>query len=183
MHLIYLIGAPGVGKSTAMRAATSEWTAVPAERDRSVPGWTPHVRLIDGDGIVRAIELGVRREPFGGTDGLSMSIGPQAADFLYTHPHRLVLGEGQRLATRPFLEAAVRAGYSTTLVLLSLPPELAAERWAGRGTDQASSWRKGAETRVRNIAGWAAARGDLVVVTLDASGPPGFIGDEIRDLM
>lgn len=179
-HLIYLIGPPGVGKSTAMRAATSEWAAVPA---KSMAHRVPYTQLVDRDGIVRAIELGTRRDPFGGTDAMSMSIGPAAADFLASQPHPLVLGEGQRLATRPFLEAAVRYGYWVTLVALSLTEEQLAERWAGRGTEQAPGWRKGALTRVRNIAGWAANQTGILVVSLDASGPPGFIGDEIRDLM
>lgn len=179
-RLIYLIGPPGVGKTTAMREATAEWTAVPAVSER---GRVPFTRLVDGDGIVRAIELGVRRDPFGGTDGMSMSIGPAAARFLATRPHDVVLGEGQRLATRPFLEAATCCGYAVTLVALSLPDHLLVERWASRGTEQAAGWRKAAQTRVRNLAGWAATLGGILVVSLDASGPPGFVGDEVRDLM
>lgn len=179
MKLVYVIGPPGIGKTTAMRGATDHWLAVPSTKPSHPDVWIPHSILID-QGVPMAVEMGVRREPFGGTDGLSMAIGSMACDWIRTKPHDLVLGEGQRLATRNFLTCAGEAGYETRLLVLSAPDEVVRDRYSIRGEHQSSPWRRGAATRVRNLSLWGEAGNVSEVVRIDASGPPGYVADEIR---
>src|SRR5947208_9892815 len=103
--LIYLIGAPGSGKSTVMAAATAHLhrTALPGRPARDL--------LTDTTGPI-AVELGARRGSFSGTDALPMDAVRHAEAWLRdTHPGApLVLGEGARLGNARFLQAAVQAG-------------------------------------------------------------------------
>lgn len=149
-NLLYLAGAPGVGKSTAMRLLRQPW-------DCEVMGHeaVPHVRLrhpLSGRAV--GVELGVPRESFPGTDALSMSISPHALKFLSTVNLPFAMGEGARLATRPFLGSLATRGVRTTLVLLKADQELLNERWKLRGAKQNPSWRKGAATRATGVAHW-----------------------------
>ncbi len=78
--LLYVCGAPGVGKSTVMRQLRSSWDC----EVMSEPP-VPHVRLRHlNTGRIMGVELGVPRENFPGTDALSMSISPYALQFLST---------------------------------------------------------------------------------------------------
>lgn len=141
MKLVYLIGEPGIGKTTLMRELTSrmgpavEMTKPFAHREGA--GW---------------IELGRQRGMFSGTDGLSMSVQPDAIVWLRTRPAPLVLGEGDRLGTGSFLDA-VGAYAEVRLVGLVAPPAVAAERRANRGQDFAfnAQWLKGRISKVERL--------------------------------
>lgn len=149
-QLLYLVGAPGVGKSTVARELTHHW-------DKSVvpTGPVPHVLLKHpGSGRLLGLELGVPRESFPGTDALAMDIGPRALTWLGSACCPFVLGEGARLATRPFLGGMARSGVRVTLVRLAAGEELLTERWRARGSKQSPSWRKGAGTRAERITDW-----------------------------
>lgn len=149
-NLLYICGAPGVGKSTAMRLLRQPWDCA-VMRHASVP----HVLLRNpSTGRPIGVELGLPREEFPGTDALSMSIAPQALSFVSSTYYSFAMGEGARLATRPFLECVAGRGVATTLVRLTADPELLEERWRARGAKQSPSWRKGAETRARRFGEW-----------------------------
>lgn len=149
-NLLYLCGAPGVGKSSVMRVLRAPW-----DQEVMSAATVPHVRLRHPASRVPAgLELGVPRPSFPGTDALSMSIGPRAAEFMLRTPVPFVLAEGARLATRPFLGACATGGVNVTLVHLRADPELLDERWRARGSKQNPSWRKGAATRARGAAEW-----------------------------
>lgn len=158
--LVYLIGEPGVGKSTLMAAAT-------AGHDR-YPQTTPlrHDLLVK-DGIIEAAELGARRGTFSGTDALPMNAVTKAEEMLRTSIAPVLIGEGARLGVRRFLEASVAAGRRTTLVYLT-SPHAAAQR-AARGTGQKDSWVKGAATRAANLA--AQDIPGVTRITIDGSTP------------
>lgn len=148
--LVYLVGPPGVGKSSVMEALTAECDRLTA---LSTP--VPHDVLCiprdDDQNADVALELGKRRESFSGTDALGMSIQPKAVEWIATRPHRLVLGEGARLATVGFLHAARAAGYRLHLVHLQASDFTLAVRRRGRGSSQSEVWMRGAETRARRL--------------------------------
>lgn len=150
MRLLYLIGEPGIGKTTAMAAFTKRWSVL---GELSDPG---RVLLADGRGAIEAVELGRRRPGgFSGTDALAMNAITGAEQYLLTgqaHAETpLLLAEGARLANRRFLSAAVATGWKTHLVYLH-GPDLAAQRRAQRGTGQNEAWVRGAATRARRLA-------------------------------
>lgn len=141
--LIYVIGEPGAGKSTAMRKATEHFGRHPQQAPFA------HDLLVSESAIVAA-ELGKRRPTFSGTDALPMNVITKAERFLYETLAPVVLAEGARLGCRRFLEAAVEAGYQTHLLYLTTP-HAAAQR-AARPGEQKPSWVKGAATRAENLA-------------------------------
>lgn len=145
MQLIYLIGVPGSGKSTVMEEALFRLNTPSQEFKEPIA----HVRFDD------VWYLGVRRQPFGGTDAMSMSVNPKAIEFLPQAAEagcRALIGEGDRLANAKFLSAWP----STTIVYLDTPYLLARERAAVRAVslgrpEQSPSWWKGRVTKVDNL--------------------------------
>lgn len=182
-NLLYVAGAPGVGKSTAMRLLRQPWDC-----EVMSTASVPHVRLrhpLSGRPV--GVELGVPRESFPGTDALSMSISPAALQFLSTLHLPFAMGEGSRLATRPFIGSLASAGVRTTLVRLEADPELLEERWRARGARQNPSWRKGAATRATRIAHWFGAHrgqaGFYQLVEIDCTElTPEEVADRIRSV-
>lgn len=154
MHVIYLVGVPGCGKSTAVRLALDRLGIQPEHHLTPVP----HLRFGD------VWHLGGLREPFGGTDTLSMSIQPKAIAWLYqladpVPPYaptpRILLGEGDRLANNAFLNTCSLVG-RLTLIHLDLPLPQARARATARAealglTPQNDSWWKGRATKVANL--------------------------------
>lgn len=169
-HLVYVIGAPGVGKSMLMNALTGSCWREPCVT--GVPHsqlWTPSQQLRErGAARCLALELGRRRAEFSGTDALSLSIQPRAVAWLATHPHDLVLGEGDRLGNLSFLEAMRGAGVRVTLVHVGVNEEVLLQRWAAARAAQDPAWRAGRRTKAHNTAhAWADGGGE--VHFLDAS--------------
>lgn len=151
-RLLYLIGEPGVGKTTTMAALTSRWDNLGEITDHPA-------RTLFGQrrtGQVAAVELGRRRPGgFSGTDALPMAVITAAELHLRSGlagaECPLMLAEGARLANRRFLSAAVAAGWHVDLAYLF--GELAAElRRTARGSTQSPSWVVGAATRARRLA-------------------------------
>jgi hypothetical protein len=181
-HMLYIAGPPGVGKSTLARELTAGW-------DRELMAHhpvVPHVRLRHPvSGLKIGLELGVPRPAFPGTDALSMSIGPAALQFLLdrTSAFPFALGEGSRLATRPFLGGLVAAGVRLTFVSLSAPQEVLDYRWKVRGGKQNQSWRKGAATRAERMFEWALLTDGVRTVRSESVDRTDMteIADEVRD--
>lgn len=157
-HLLYLIGIPGSGKSSIMRALLSQghytrWQQAsepcphiihqhPAEGlgSETGGGW-PHI----------LVELGVQRSSFPGTDGLRMDIMPEALKFLEVNPHPVVVAEGDRLSSVKFFKAARDNGYEVHIIWIDMPEEIAAARRELRGSHQHPSWVKGRVTKVHRL--------------------------------
>lgn len=161
-QLLYICGAPGVGKSTLARELRLGWDQ---EVHRNVP--LPHIRLLHpSTGRWAGLELGLPRDDFPGTDALSMSIAPRALERLKALEVPFALAEGARLATRPFLGCLAHAGVQLTLVRLVADEELLTQRWRARGAKQNPQWRRGAGTRADRLADWFLDR--------TGEGAPGF---------
>ncbi len=150
-RLVYLIGAPGAGKSTLMARLTANYDR---EAVDGVIGPLAHDKLIDGRGEVVGAELGIRRGLFSGTDALPSAIIDRADPWIRTRPYPLVLGEGARLANRRFILAARDAGYLVTLCLLDHPDveSWRAQRALDIGREQNPTWVKGRTTASENLA-------------------------------
>jgi hypothetical protein len=170
-RLVYVIGQPGAGKTTVMRAVTGQWMAYP----RRAPGFAcPHVAYGD-DG--RVIQLGQDRADFGGTDALAMNIQPRAVELMATTAAEVVLAEGDRLGNDKFLSASEALGWEVRVVWIALPDAVARARCAGRGSDQAEAWVRGRRTKVRRLAErWGPLK-------LDGTRPVEELAVEIRGLI
>lgn len=149
-NLLYIVGAPGTGKSTLARNLTEGW-----DRELMRHVGVPHSRLLHpASRKLLGLELGVPRPDFPGTDTLAMDISPRALSWLRARSVPFVLAEGSRLATRPFLGELARAGVNIVLVRLAADEELLTQRWLDRGARQNPAWRKGAATRAERITDW-----------------------------
>lgn len=169
MKLIYLVGVPGSGKTTALDAAVDMVAPEPPEVVRDP---VPHVRYGP------LWYLGVRREAFGGTDALSMSISPKAVAWLPEVEASVLVGEGDRLATTKFL----LAWPERTIIWLDTPIKTCRERAAARAAalgrpEQEFSWWKGRATKVTNLV----AR--VPHVRIDGTMQPAAIRNELAQII
>lgn len=174
-HALYIIGEPGVGKTTLMSALRAPWfwhrhdhpfahqhSAV----DITVEGamaMDPVLTMPESN--TWAVELGAPRDTFGGTDALGMAVQPQAVDFL-TGPcqPKLLLAEGDRLSNDGYFTAIREAGYQLYVYHLH-GPRVAERRREQRGTKQDPTWVRGRRTKAEGLSlRWSAA-------VLDASLP------------
>lgn len=160
-HALYIVGAPGSGKTTLVESLTAGWPR--QEFDRPLA----HL-LYPEPGVV---ELGRRREGgFSGTDALSMTAITKAEPWVQDifFPVEYFLAEGDRLAIDRMFTALVIGGWELVVGHLAPPPEVCAERRARRAAElakdlQPESWVRGRETKVANLVErWAPN-----VVTLD----------------
>ena len=147
---LYLIGAPGSGKTTLMAELMKDWILLSRDTKPVKHSWyeSPY-------GI--ALELGHPRAPFGGTDTLSYTAIKTLELWL---PHLLkvdlLVGEGDRLANNRFLDLCKTLG-PTHLYYLDATEELLQERRGSRATQhdlptQSPQWAKGRLTKHRNLA-------------------------------
>jgi len=167
---VYVIGMPGVGKSTAV-ATAMDLLGWQVTEERA----TPFAHTVYDSG---AIQLGRNRAHFSGTDALSMSVSPLAVEFMRTLPAPLVLGEGDRLGTAKFLLAvAVMPDVILEVVHLEAPPQVAWQRASDRGSAQSWSWWRGRATKVRNLTHL------LPCLTIDAARPPGAVAQDLAAVL
>lgn len=169
---VYVIGPPGVGKTRGLASAimlagyrTGErWARLDLDR------WP----LLRGHRLYRTGEpvgwvLGVARAEFSGTDGLSMAVHPDAVEWAtQADLPDVVVGEGQRLATRSFLHALHEHSHLIVFYLIALPGVLdVRRRQRGRGMQDAR-WVRGQTAAMDRLAQRLHDDG-LAVVPLDTT--------------
>ena len=150
---LYIIGAPGTGKSSLMRRVVAglglSWG--PEERVWRELWVNP---LLSPAGVQKGVSLGRERGTFSGTDALSMSAQPRVLEWLHaTELPEYVVGEGMRLSSPRFLiELDSRA--PLVLVYLSDDYQVTDERRARRegGDNLTPTFVKQARTRAANAA-------------------------------
>lgn len=150
-NLLYLIGEPGIGKSTLMK----EMLGAPHFAHKEP---IPHTVHIVNDLYIR--QPGALHEHFPGTDRLSMSIQANALEWLSelrrTYPESRVAAEGDRLSTFGFLNGARAAGYDVRVIWLKGSAKIAQERRRQRsghtGREQSPAWLSGRITKINNLA-------------------------------
>ena len=171
MRVVYVIGVPGVGKTTVVEAALADL----AETRTPVELPVPHERL-DVGGVAVGAHLGKRRAGFGGTDALAMNIQPRVVEWLSGQPYPLILAEGDRLANAKFFRAITALGLAPTVVRLVVdPPDLVWARRQARGSNQNVTWLRGRQTKVERLNPW-------VTAVIDNTGPPEIAGRALAEL-
>jgi hypothetical protein len=163
LHLIYLIGGPGSGKTTVLETLLN----MPGT-EQQWAGWDDPFPYLARDELIL---LGRRRPGFGGTDTLSMNIARVAEAWITSTPARVVCGEGDRLAYPGFFDAARAAGYQLNLIYLDTHPVVAHARSVARADElhvkpQNEAWVKGRNTKAFKLAsryGAHVVNGDLTV--------------------
>lgn len=166
-QMLYIIGEPGVGKTTLVKRITKN---VPHEV-RKVPyvSWTHYSDKV--------CQLGHDRGVFGGTDALGMAAQKHVLEWLEKCKYRYVLAEGDRLANRKFFAALLEAGWELTVVVLQLEQAELDRRRDVRnariGKAQDDRWLKTRATKVRNLT----AEADLI---LDAAQPTADLFRELK---
>lgn len=147
MRLTYLIGQPGVGKTTLLAALTEGITRYASHQLFAKV-------IYPSAGVV---QLGEERPPFSGTDTLSMSVQPKVLEWAAMPDYSDVLGEGDRLSNASFFDKMRGLGYDVSVVHCYAPSEVVAERRGQRAVEhrtkpQDPKWVKGRVTKVERLA-------------------------------
>jgi len=142
MRMLYVIGAPGSGKTTALRHVLEPFS-------KEVINLPPKVTYYEAGALV---QIGYDRGTFSGTDTLAMNAQPRILQALDDYRWDNVVAEGDRLANVGFFEGVRAIGYDLTVAYMDTPLAMAAERREMRGSDQNQSWVNGRITKAHRLA-------------------------------
>lgn len=179
MNLIYLIGYPGAGKTTALATALDILHYTPTQHTQPVP----HITYTSDTHPQPLTEIGKRRDTFSGTDALGMGAQPRILDWITTRPAPTLIAEGDRLGNLSFLATAANT-YTVTVIHIDTPPDTAITRATLRASLNATqpqnpTWVKGRHTKVNNITrNW---RGPLIHI--DGTATPLGVASTIADII
>lgn len=179
---VYIIGAAGSGKSTLTEHLIDTqlgWSlGEPETLHRSLVA-THRVRfrgqrLYDAGEDEIGVYFGVRRAEFPGTDACDKVCGPVAREWLReTELPPVLIGEGLRFTTRPFLTALSEVSDLTIVHLVASEEELE-RRTLGRGSVHSDTFVTSTATRARNIAKFMDDKAAVETFRTDELGPEGI---------
>jgi hypothetical protein len=145
---LFVIGAPGVGKTTAIRHLVPELRPFgPVRREVEKPKWT-----ICGTTVLAGHYRG---QTFDGGDTVPYTGAREALEYWKAHllpVARLTIFDGDRFSTQPSLDFVRAAGVHVVGVRLFASPETTKARCAARGSNQNETWIKGRVTKANNFA-------------------------------
>lgn len=140
-NVIWLVGEPGVGKTTLARRLLGPSEPEIIER----PKWTrtPHAYAAGH----------YTGKTFDGADTLPYCGGIEAlAWWASAPPRRLTILDGDRLSTHSAVNFVSELPVQRLCVYLGAPDETIEHRRAERGSDQNATWLKGRATKATNFA-------------------------------
>jgi GTPase SAR1 family protein len=149
VEALYIIGEPGVGKSTLTKHLTR---GLPYEDTDS-----PFAMRRYDCGV---LELGAHRPGYPGTDTLAMNAQPKVATFIEGYRPEFLLAEGDRLANEKFFTSLAALGYNLSVVGL-VGSDVAARQRAVRKSNQNATWLKGRQTKVNRLLDAKSTRWDV----------------------
>lgn len=112
-QLLYIVGPPGVGKTTALASALAGVLVAECSQPFS------RQLYLALDGSVRGAQLGAARRGFAGTDALPADVQPRVERWLADCELPFVVGEGDRLANTRFFREVRRLGWALSVVHLA----------------------------------------------------------------
>lgn len=167
-RVLFVIGAPGTGKTTAVRTMMG-----PPSYRLANPKWT----IYHARGGTVAAAGHYTGNTFDGADTIPYSGAKAALDYWWTYltPWLTIL-DGDRFSNQSMVTYLRDRGCSIHGAYLVLPDD-GAERRAKRGTQQNPTWVKGRVTKARNFARLINA------FTVDASQAPEQVAAQIAGLL
>jgi len=166
--LVYVIGYPGSGKTTAVNAAVNNLNPTLIME--------PFKHTMYDNGL---IQLGYWREAYGGTDALAYNIQPKVIAWLPTCAAPLVIGEGDRLANNAFFTAVQEQGRRLRIAHIKVGDLIALKRIRQRGSQFNPAWIRRTMSKVDNLA----SKWRNYVVTIDGTRATDSICEELKELL
>jgi GTPase SAR1 family protein len=137
-YAIYIVGSPGVGKSTLMKSLIANLTF---SEKVSLEG------TFYGHEFDNGVYLGLFRDEYPGTDGLVLTCAPDAEKYVSSTEAPILIGEGSKFTYARFFQSMTVNRTLIIIKLIASRQELEARR-KQRNSNQNPSWLKATDTRI-----------------------------------